>query len=497
MQNSVLTSEEIKEIIDRLYSTIGIRMNVNLNKYPNVNILLPINQSSFLDDCKVITDHLELPILVKPIFSSSFESKGVVLNEDNGTSGIGAQIHIPGNLPWYNTEAMNNYPINITVTPEALAQGFFFLTTQLSHEFSHIYLHSRRDPQKESEWATDLCALMMGFTPLWLQGRKQTRREVSSNHTTTYVQTQGYLSDYEFSFAEKYINNLRSPFEQLRNNISSIKQKIQLDCNEISKYIKDVLLLYDFHFKHPQKTFKHIGDAATFSKLAQSQYISDVEALLAKSKSATNVIVKPLQDKRVFYEKDKKWMENNLEELKAVEERLGQSLKELKHDYEVMIQNIDVEQYTSLFKTRVKSLSKGIREANKKILLINQKIEILRKSLEYYRKYKKISYAKETDTKTLSLISNGDFIPRSATFIKKEQEVVDGIERVLKEAHYFYSFDDDILVSKIAELNDVISTLEHCLQEQKNHIKIVIRNLTFIGKTKWFLKFFFPLHSDG
>lgn len=214
MQNNVLTSEELKEIIDTLYGTIGVRMNINLTKYPNVNILLPVNQSSFLDDCKVITDHLELPILVKPIFSSSFETKGVVLNEGNGTSGIGAQIHIPDNLPWYKSESMNNVPINITVPPEALAQGFFFLTTQLSHEFSHIYLHSRRDPQKESEWATDLCALMMGFTPLWLQGRQQTKRGATSTYTTTYIQTRGYLSDNEFNYAVNYINNLRSPFEQ-------------------------------------------------------------------------------------------------------------------------------------------------------------------------------------------------------------------------------------------------------------------------------------------
>ena len=190
MHNNVLTSKEVKEIIDNLYDTIGVRMNINLSKYPAVNKSSNVSKSSFLDDCKIITDHLELPIYIIPTFSSSFETKGVVRNTGNGTSGIGAQIHIPSNLPWYKTDAMKEFPINVTIPPEALSLSHFFLMTQLSHEFSHIYLHSRRDPQKESEWATDLCALMMGFAPLWFRGRKRMWTE----NNITYTETLGYLS---------------------------------------------------------------------------------------------------------------------------------------------------------------------------------------------------------------------------------------------------------------------------------------------------------------
>lgn len=495
MQNSVLTTEEIKEVIDNLYSTIGVRMNVDLSNHPNINVSFGCNNFSFLDDCKIITDHLELPICISPLFSSSFETKGVVRNESNSTSGIGAQIHIPGNLPWYKTDAMKNFPINITVPPQALSQGHYFLLTQLSHEFSHIYLHSRRDPQKESEWATDLCALMMGFTPLWLLGRKHVSKQVNSNQTITYTQTQGYLSDTEFDFSVKYINNLRSPFEQLRNRISSLKQKIQLDCNDISKYLEDVSLLHNFHYKHPQKSFKHIEDAAVFSKLAQSQYKSEIELGLAKSKNETNAIVKPLQNKKEFYEKDKKCMEKNLEDLNAIEIKLEQCLKELKHFYEVIIQNIDVKYYTGIFNVRVKSISEGIRNANKKIQLIYKKIEILGKCLAYYERYKKESYAKDVDEKTLSLISNTDYIASSVSFIKNKQEKIGEIEGILKEAHYFYSLDDELLLSQIAELNNIISTLDYCQKEQNSNIKVVKRNLNFIGWVKWNLNNSFASHS--
>ena len=497
MQNNVLTSEEVKEIIDNLYTTIGVRMNVNLSKYPNINDFSGLNQSSFLDDCKVIMVHLELPIRINPLFSSAFETRGIVRNEGNGTSGIGAQIHIPGNLPWYKTEAMNNYPINITVPPEAFSNGHYYLMTQLSHEFSHIYLYSRRDPQRESEWATDLCALMMGFTPLWLQGRKHTSKQVSSTQTITYIQTQGYLSDTEFNFAVNYINKLRSPFEQLRNSLSSLKQKIQSDCNDITKYLEDVRLLHDFHFKHPQKSFKHLEDAAVFSKLAQSQYESEIAALLTKSKSDTNGIVRLLQDKKEFYENDKKWMENSLEKLNAIEVELGHRLNELKHDYEVIFQNIDVKHYTRIFNARVKSMSEGLRKAKKSIQMIFQEMEILEQCLAYYKRYKKQSYAVETDAKTFSLISHTDYKTGSENFVKEKQEKIDEIDSVLRDAHYFYSIDDDILVSQLAELNDVVSTLSYCLNEQKSHIKVVKRNLTFLGKIKWFLRSIFTSQPAG
>ena len=58
MQNNVLTIEELKEIIDNLYRTIGVRMDLNLSKHPKISDAFEVNYASFLDDCKVITDRL-------------------------------------------------------------------------------------------------------------------------------------------------------------------------------------------------------------------------------------------------------------------------------------------------------------------------------------------------------------------------------------------------------------------------------------------------------
>lgn len=485
MKKSVFTTEEIKGIIDGLYHTIGVRMIFNPGKYPNFNAGSIVKQSSFMDVCKVITEHLELPVKITPSFSSEFKSRGMVLNENSSTSGIGAQIHLPYNLPWYKTEALNNFPISITVPPEALAKGHYYLMTQLSHEFSHIYLHSRRDPQRESEWATDLCALMMGFAPLWRRGRTHTYTQQDVHQVVTNTVTQGYLSDEEFEFAVNYINKLRNTFENLRIELSSEKQRIQSIFNEISGYLEDISLLYDFHFKHPQKSFINAEDAKTFSKIAGSHYISEIKELLVKRKNDTNAIVKPLLHKKEFYDNDIKWMEDNLKQLHTIESKLNRILAELKSDYNIIFQNIDAVHYDRVFNNRVAAISKGICDAEEKIQKIHKEISVSERCLTYYNHYKKESIDDEKDAKTLSLICKRDYFIASDEFINNQQKRIEGIEELLKKAEEFYSIDDEVLSSKLAELKEIISTLEYCLKEQKDNLKVIKRNLSFLGKAKW------------
>lgn len=491
MQNSVLTTGEIKEIIDNLYHTIGVRMNFNLNKFPELNNSFPVAQSSFLDVCKAITEHLELPISITPLFSSDFKTTGMVLNQGSYSSEIGAQIHIPSNIPWYKTDSMNNFPITINVPLEALHMGYHFLMTQLSHEFSHVYLHSRRDPQKDSEWATDLCALMMGFTSLWYRGRKHSSRENLSTRTVTRTLTQGYLSDEEFTYAVKYIDTLRSPIVHLRNRISVLRNKIQVACNDISKYIIDNYLLHTFHYKHTQGEFKQAEDAVLFSKMSQPQHKQELEVLLIKSKSDTNAIVRALQHKREFYDKDKKCMEGYVETLNSIEAKLQQTLKELIHDYKTIFRNIDVKHYTRIFNTRTKSINTGINRANDIILSVNKKLKKLNYALELYKQHNENSVTNGKGAEKLSLLCNTDYIAHSTGFIQKEQEKIDKAKGILEKAQYFYSMDDEVLLSQIATIEEAVSTLDYCLKEQKNNIKAVAHNLRFTDRIKLFLSCLF------
>ena len=213
------------------------------------------------------------------------------------------------------------------------------------------------------------------------------------------------------------------------------------------------------------------------------------------SKRDVNAIIKPLSVKQEFYEKDKKGLEDNDKVMRAIEEKLRQRFMELKHDYEIIIQNIDVKYHTKIHSSRIKSLSKGIHNANKIIKEYNKKLNILDNGLKYYKQYKMESYARETDEKNLSLISHADYFAGSKAFIKKEQEKLDEIDDIRKKAHKFYSIADDILESEIAELNSVVSTLDYCLKELKSHIKVVMRNLKFMDKARWMLNNVFIFHK--
>ena len=124
---------------------------------------------------------------------------------------------------------MVNFPVTITVAPESFDQGLDTLMTKLSHEFSHLYLHSRRDPQRESEYATDLCALMMGFSSFWKRGRKYEKHQANR----ILVITQGYLSDSQFTYALDYIEQLRLLFWRLIKDISSLRRTILMNYDPI------------------------------------------------------------------------------------------------------------------------------------------------------------------------------------------------------------------------------------------------------------------------
>lgn len=487
MEKNVFTTEELKEIIDNLYGTIGVRMNVDRKKYP-LGDALHDPTKFFWHDVMMVTDHLELPVCVRPVFSSAFAPAGLVHNQGNYTSEVGAQIQIPGNLPWYKTEAMKNFPIDITVPPEVLTRGYEYVTTLLSHEFSHIYLHSRRDPQKDSEWATDLCALMMGFGQFWIGGR--TRCERTKNHTITH--RQGYLSDDGFAYALNYISGLRSPFERLSQRIVSAKNSIQAVCDDIPGKLKELFLLYEFHLHHPQKAFKRKEDAAVFARLAQSgQYKSDVEDLLRACKSEANVMISTMKGKKEFYERDKRWMQDNIKGLTAIGERLKRKLGELENDYSVLIDNIDVTHYTYVFETDVKDMTECVNEFEKVLKQIHQRTEVLNRCLLLYNCHKKKTRAEDVDAKTLSLLGNNDYAVDLAYLVDEQHKKIKKVEDTLRAAYKFYIVDDKVLSSRKKEANEALSTLKHCLKEQENHIEVVKRNLNFPGRIKWALRWFF------
>ncbi len=351
-QQSIYTAEEFNEMIDNLYSTIGVRMEI-----ADKGEFSRIDTGNFLAVSKKLLDHMELPVALQPRFTSQFATRTMVKNEAGTSRGIAAQVAIPQNIPWHRAPEMEGYPIAITINPEALGNPYIVLT-QLSHEFSHIYLHSRRDPQLASEHATDLCALMMGFTPFWAKGRKTS----SLDGHQTLITTQGYLSDEEYDTARRRISSIRSEFKKSRDEIKALLPEIQSIKSRLESGLEELALLVDFHYRHPQEALADPSDAEVFAEQVQPYFREEQTALIARSLEQTNAIVRALNRKRDYFEADKAWLNGLSEQLKAIGEALRQADAEVTCRIRVVSRNIDPRKYDPPFKKSVADIQADLAD---------------------------------------------------------------------------------------------------------------------------------------
>lgn len=337
--NSVLSYEDIHEIVDKLHESIGLRLNVGVE--------LPyaaVTKHNFNEFCNLITKQLELPIIVEPNFSGNFETTGMTkFHSSEESSGVSAQITIPGNLPKYGSPFLIGFKIDVHVK---LGIGEPYpLLTQLSHEFSHIYLFSNRNEQKESEYATDICALMMGFGPIWEKGRKTIRKYTEIRgyvekyeHTTTTTTTLGYLSDNEYQIAIDYINSLRKPIENLRCEIKKVLSSIRKTLDELKEMFQLLFQLFDIHYKNKCKV--KIEDGIHFSRMSQPHFKDDFEDFLKVKKNEINSLIKILNEKRIFKAYDKLELEQQLHKLEDINETLNNRLAEMKELVSIVKNNL-------------------------------------------------------------------------------------------------------------------------------------------------------------
>jgi hypothetical protein len=80
----------VKSIIDDLYQTIGIRLNIDddlVDKALGMN-----NMIELISLCSIITNHMELPILIVPEISNNYCSEDMVHNEAGSTAGVAAKF---------------------------------------------------------------------------------------------------------------------------------------------------------------------------------------------------------------------------------------------------------------------------------------------------------------------------------------------------------------------------------------------------------------------
>lgn len=281
--------DDISRLIDSLYASTGLRLNV-VDRLPVASASMDNIQLL----CDFVTSQMQLPVRVR-----------IEQTLDMVNRGAPAEVCIPSNLPQYSDPALVGFEVLIRVA-EVYDDPYHTLTL-LSHEFAHIYLHSRRDPLRESEYATDLCALMMGFGPIWTKGRTNFHKEHRGwmRQSVMYYHTLGYLTDEQYLHACQRIDSLRAAIGSKRAPIIHAISRIRSGRDYLYALLRDA---------------------------PGSGYAGEVRRFLASTTERVNQFLRAFNAKRTFREQDKRWLDECAQWLALAESRMAAARARLEQD---------------------------------------------------------------------------------------------------------------------------------------------------------------------
>lgn len=100
-----------------------------------------------------------------------------------------AYIALPVPFPPRNSLAYNGLVLELFMNKNLL-NSFYHFVMVVSHEFSHVVLYSLNHPLKHSEEATDITAIVLGFSKFYELGHTT----ITSHYFYSNCQEIGYLS---------------------------------------------------------------------------------------------------------------------------------------------------------------------------------------------------------------------------------------------------------------------------------------------------------------
>lgn len=185
-----LTPKDIEKQIDSLYFFFGLYPLVDPN-------LLETNfkEKRYSEVVKTMMRIMGLSLRVKIICYSE---------EKFPEQDAFARIKIPINLPLIGTPYFSNLSIDLEIRA-CLKYDFDKFVAVIAHELSHIVLKGSNHELKDSEEATDLCAVIFGFG-LFYQKINQSFIKIGCMR---FGQQLGYLSNDQREHADLYIERLR------------------------------------------------------------------------------------------------------------------------------------------------------------------------------------------------------------------------------------------------------------------------------------------------
>lgn len=339
MSENEVDNKYIDGAITHLLTTIGVKEYIDHER-----LISMIGSKKVKEAIKEIAKYLGLPIEVnlsyvpkgyRPGANDGFQSTHLVKTDwrGRGTGGITAQVSIPGNLPFYGTPGMINFPINVRLS-ENCAENPATLISIMAHELSHIVLYSLWHKEKENEFYTDLTAMMLGYGDIMRTGRKVVKTESSTDYgfmssqttTSTQTTTYGYLSDDNFNFAHDRIGNILSTYKKAK---SKILKKIK----EVEKGIKKQKAEERYFKRYLEYVGKNLKqkispqDGQWISTFHQPDYTAEFETAMRKTEGE-------LKQFSTYVQNLTQYSESRFEEVKKYEAKLKVSTADVNPKYD-------------------------------------------------------------------------------------------------------------------------------------------------------------------
>jgi len=351
MENNIENSE-IELWINQIVEIFGIKEPANYRDFKK--FASRKNISRFIEK---IASYMGLPVKVNVSFvseeyrpssinSTSFETKKLTDYDSTGQniSGITAQVIIPSYLPLYGSSSIKNFPIDIKVSENCLVNPKTLIAV-LAHELAHIVLNSVRHNQKENEFYTDLTAMVLGFLNIHKDGRKNYKTSYENDFFTTTtinnVTTYGYLSDKQFDFAYKTINNLlkisRRLHKQLKSKFSRYKQLINSYKKEMCRFNRYLECLDDNRLiKFNSSDSKNI---ILFHQVGYTEKFRDVVTKNMERINDINLNIKKIDRMRHYFAKK---TEQKIEAIEKYIQFLNNELEKIRQDTRILSKYINL-----------------------------------------------------------------------------------------------------------------------------------------------------------
>lgn len=187
MKEEIVTPQLIKDYINKISHSFGI--------YPDVRETALKIQF----DC-----HLYAECVLEIVRKMGIQNKIRVRKyseEKWHTPNATAVIGIPDPMPRFGTMEFKQMEIVIEIR-DAIKNNFYPFIKTIAHELSHVIMFSTKHELCHSEVATDLCAMVFGFSDFFMKGHTII---TMINPLFQEVKRTGYLNESQIKIAAEYI----------------------------------------------------------------------------------------------------------------------------------------------------------------------------------------------------------------------------------------------------------------------------------------------------